>query len=1047
MKHFVLRTTLNLAVILSVVFGMVSLSPDWVRPRAVMAAPLTQQGIGPIRDPQSCVPAGQGGVFINFDDLPNGTHVAEQYAPLGVHFVDSRVTTPLIYGNILERTTSSMPNSLTNDADSPNTSEGVPLAMWFDAPQTTIGFFMGNGGQGITPTATIRAYSDVTGTTFLGSVNIAVQHNDVNLFYGVTSLTGATIMRVELDYGKTLLSEEIDDLCFSRSRANPPPHTFTGRVLTQSGPLATPAGVGGVLITLYGSNDATLGTPLIETPSALSTGQFTLTTSMVYLRYTLVEGTLPKGYCYVKAVPGAGGAATDKNRIQYSSPMPGTHPNNEFYLTSGQACNPRPVVTDTVNALPFLVPLQVVAFLPLTDTDLRATRIEVNQSIQDDVNSVPQVLEKWTVVRVYVTSGSSSTINNVLVRLHVFLNGVEKAVVNTRARAVPSPQRVNKDDSANFYIAAYNGTDSTVGFYAEVDPTNEVFETNNANNRYPSVGTQNHAFFKRQNISVAYAPIHYNWSGWGGAQNPTSRINAAVDWMRSLYPLPNLGPRSAMYYPYPGFTFNKNVDVYDYELISRLNYRWLLSSWGLAPLGWLFGVDLGASSNQLYGWLPDGAYGGNGLSDPTWYGGLSHVGFGNDKPDKYRRTMAHEIGHNLGLCHNNRFINTIGFDVLLNQVVKDTTFRDFMWPARREDEAWIDTTNYNRIFNWLAPGASVPAGLNSCLTLSAAAVDENYIHGPAAPLAPSTVISGAHEFAFIGGSVSITHTGTLEPIYRDIRNAADLPDATGSDYCVAMVNSSDEVIAQYCFSPDFDDPGDGLNPRSWVSFGFPMLWNPSTAKIELRYQTTVLDSQNVSANTPVVTVTAPNGGENFAANANIPIGWTATDADNDPLTYNVFYSPDGGATWIPAADGLTTTSVLLPASSVAGSNNALVRVMASDGANTGVDQSDAAFTVEPKPPQVFITAPISGTLVPISSTVPLVGIGIDLEDGSLDGTSLQWTSSKDGALGSGPSPIVSPLSPGQHTLTLTGTDSDGNSVATSIQLFAGTRVYLPIVLK
>jgi hypothetical protein len=89
-------------------------------------------------------------------------------------------------------------------------------------------------------------------------------------------------------------------------------------------------------------------------------------------------------------------------------------------------------------------------------------------------------------------------------------------------------------------------------------------------------------------------------------------------------------------------------------------------------------------------------------------------------------------------------------------------------------------------------------------------------------------------------------------------------------------------------------------------------------------------------------VTAPNGGENFAANANIPIGWTATDADNDPLTYNVFYSPDGGATWIPAADGLTTTSVLLPASSVAGSNNALVRVMASDGANTGVDQSDAA---------------------------------------------------------------------------------------------------------
>jgi hypothetical protein len=396
MKRFVLHTTLNLAVILSVVFGMVSLSPDWVRPRAVMAAPLTQQGIGPIRDPQSCVPAGQGGVFINFDDLPNGTHVAEQYAPLGVHFVDSRMTTPLIYGNILERTTSSMPNSLTNDADSPNTSEDVPLAMWFDAPQTTIGFFMGNGGQGITPTATIRAYSDVTGTTFLGSVNIAVQHNDVNLFYGVTSLTGATIMRVELDYGKTLLSEEIDDLCFSRSRANPPPHTFTGRVLTQSGPLATPAGVGGVLITLYGSNDATLGTPLIETLSALSTGQFTLTRAWsICVTPWLKE--LPKAIA-TSAVQG-GGAATDKNRIQHSSPCRTIPTTSSISPAARRVTRAR---RDRYRQRCHFSSRSRVA--SAADRHRPVARIEVNQSIQDDVNWCPRC-SKRTVVRVYVTSG------------------------------------------------------------------------------------------------------------------------------------------------------------------------------------------------------------------------------------------------------------------------------------------------------------------------------------------------------------------------------------------------------------------------------------------------------------------------------------------------------------------------------------------------------------------------------------------------------------------------------------------------------------------
>ncbi len=92
----------------------------------------------------------------------------------------------------------------------------------------------------------------------------------------------------------------------------------------------------------------------------------------------------------------------------------------------------------------------------------------------------------------------------------------------------------------------------------------------------------------------------------------------------------------------------------------------------------------------------------------------SHVSFGNDTPDKYRRTLAHEIGHNIAFCHNNRFIDTIGFDVLESHTVKGTGFRDFMWPARREDEAWIDTTNYNRLFGRLAPGATFPSGVSDC---------------------------------------------------------------------------------------------------------------------------------------------------------------------------------------------------------------------------------------------------------------------------------------------------------------------------------------------
>ena len=236
---------------------------------SALAAPAPQQGgITPIRDPQACTPENKGGVFISFEDLPSATHVAEQYAPLGVHFVDNRVTTPLIYSNMSERDTSSRPNSLTNDADVPNTSASVPLTLTFDAPQSVVGFYLGNGpadGQ----TGALRSYDG--GDSLLGSVPLPTISNDVTRFYGVSDSL-ARIQRIELDYGNTARSEEIDDLCFSRAQKEPQIRTFKGRVL-QSGRLERPTPLPGVQVALYGSNNAAiLGTLLSSATSAPETG-------------------------------------------------------------------------------------------------------------------------------------------------------------------------------------------------------------------------------------------------------------------------------------------------------------------------------------------------------------------------------------------------------------------------------------------------------------------------------------------------------------------------------------------------------------------------------------------------------------------------------------------------------------------------------------------------------------------------------------------------------------------------------------------------------
>lgn len=87
-------------------------------------------------------------------------------------------------------------------------------------------------------------------------------------------------------------------------------------------------------------------------------------------------------------------------------------------------------------------------------------------------------------------------------------------------------------------------------------------------------------------------------------------------------------------------------------------------------------------------------------------------------------------------------------------------------------------------------------------------------------------------------------------------------------------------------------------------------------------------------------------------------------------------------------------------------------------------------------------APTCGTLAPDTKTIyqygtaiNFVGLGNDAEDGSLTGSSLSWSSSRDGALGTGGSISVSTLSYGFHTITLTATDSVSQTATATLSIW------------
>jgi hypothetical protein len=113
---------------------------------------------------------------------------------------------------------------------------------------------------------------------------------------------------------------------------------------------------------------------------------------------------------------------------------------------------------------------------------------------------------------------------------------------------------------------------------------------------------------------------------------------------------------------------------------------------------------------------------------------------------------------------------------------------------------------------------------------------------------------------------------------------------------------------------------------------------------------------------------------------------------------------------------------------VAGGASARIRVLACDGVNTGMAVSEP-FTVDGKPPLVWITAPISSTGGSLrfeqGTLLVLEGNGTDFEDGPLPDAAFTWRSDRSGPLGEGSRVDVKLLLVGEHTITLEGRDSAG----------------------
>ncbi|MEP3331159.1 hypothetical protein [Sedimentitalea sp.] len=270
-------------------------------------------------------------------------------------------------------------------------------------------------------------------------------------------------------------------------------------------------------------------------------------------------------------------------------------------------------------------------------------------------------------------------------------------------------------------------------------------------------------------------------------------------------------------------------------------------------------------------------------------------------------------------------------------------------------------------------------------------------------------------------------TAVLNPIIPIVTKAAStLPEDSDSSYSLILLDENGAILERRAIIL-----GVTSGPARFFSAIFPD--RQDGVRIELTKDAMLLAERQRSPNQPTAKIISPAANA-ILADGETLIKWEANDADGDPLFTTVQYSNNLGRSWRTLTSVSNADSITVDAEMLAGGArlDSLIRILVSDGFNGSAAISER-FTVLGKEPRVRILGPSDSLNEDESAYIEFAASISDMEDGTLPPSALVWSSDRDGLLGNGYS-IRKRLSPGGHFVTLTATDSDGNSSTDLIRL-------------
>jgi TolB protein len=514
---------------------------------------------------------------------------------------------------------------------------------------------------------------------------------------------------------------------------------------------------------------------------------------------------------------------------------------------------------------------------------------------------VPIVADKPAAMRIYPRQLGVSEAGQYTVELSGQVNQVATRALTASCSPLERRAHLNNCSSVDFF------------FTPPVGAWSITLKVKNSGGAELESHTFNVHSVDTQPFTIKYVPICVALTSGALPTCPTPAVSSAEGLLKKLFPVADNELNYGLL-PAPQLDYSSPVDMYVLRAKLRQDYE-MMSQGGFV-------------ADQLAAWVPAGGAQGSilGLSDPLWLGGgrKGRVSVETDTsavdPLDYQHTLAHEVGHNLGLRHTklpdgcgaggssptdwpypDSTIQEVGFDVTAQPPVPvpDAKLDLMTYCSPPGDNIWVAPFDYTK----LAHGGFQPQG-NAATPESAAAGQYLVVRGSAQADGSSASINSAYV---------ITSAQPAEP-----------PHPMGN-YCL---HSTGGAQVDYCFLLTFQEHKTG-EPLASEAFTVRIPMPAGTTRVSLGEGFNELDSLDASPAAPDVAVTQPD----HTWSGEETIEWSASDADGDPLQFAVMYSPDGGETWLPLAVDTTGHSFSFDTSVLDG-DQVLIRVLASDGLNT-----------------------------------------------------------------------------------------------------------------